>query len=57
MIKFTDAEPAKSRERAPKAGNKDTEKLAATSDTAVVDKPDSGARKTMTPKRKKNGAG
>jgi hypothetical protein len=55
MIKFTDAEPAKS--RASKAGDKDTEKLAATPDAAAVDKPGSGARKTMTPKRKKNSAG
>lgn len=56
MIKFTDAEPAKSKETTPKTGNKGA-KSAATPETTATNDGAGGAPKMTAPKRKRSGAG
>ena len=55
MIKFTDVEPAKSKETTPKTGDKSA-KCAATPETMATNDP-TGARKITATKRKRSGAG
>lgn len=56
MIKFKDAEPAKSKEAPRKAADKAAE-TAATPEIMAPEGAASGARKTTAPKRGKKGAG
>jgi hypothetical protein len=56
MIRFTDAEAAKSKEAAKKAGDKEPKRAAAPEPAAIDDAP-RAAPKAGAPKRKKNFGG